>query len=949
MEEIQKELITDNLVPLTRDLDPGQIYTELIAGRVLTFEDKEKISKIDTRKAQSMELISVLLRKGPNAFGVFMNALQCTYPHLYDLLSGGAGNADDICGSLRSELQAYYEESLGSIYPMPWVQRVRLSLNDVYVEHHLKVTTTHKGEETQISTDQLFEPIKEGQKIPRRLLIEGNPGSGKSTICDWLAYKWSQLSNGEARGICSFDLVIYLHAKHLKDQTTIADAIKSHLLPEDFDISSCRLTEDNINHFDCVYSIEGYGKHQQVEHVRRFTEHQKIPFSRLNSLLQSNEVENLGKNPLMLTLLCLLHTEKDVRTRTQTELYSEIHDFILRKVIERMKLTEEDIEHRLLRPLYQLTFEAFENGEDVLLERDFERAGLSSEEVCEVGYLTRDILIRGIKQEQRYSFTHRTFLEFLASKHLVLMAAEERLKWLRKYYFRPNTYRVEEIQRFNFSLLFRVAENVVAFLFGFLQKHPDVLLQMASTVIDATLDRKFFLPFYNSLSLPDGSLCPLSHVFCRLLCELNTMPLVLVTAIAKRLSLCIEVSVGFNCSDRCIKGMAIMYNLCPSESLSISLHIHTQQYTQTNIPLLRELVNFSIIDRVCIHVTDNNHLKNSLHALRIGQADSIKNVKIVKSSVCKDIAPPALPFGDDLRGISLMKYDKWSTRRFLEIVSKKPLIELGVLYCDLDDRCKRCLSNLLLNHDLQSAILVSTNQHMGRFLGRLTGLDKLQKLQISLKEMDQAERQNLEKILKNNTLQELSLFHCEYFADLCNILSNHFSRMTALQLFGVFDSTGFQPIDRILCNLHLLRLQEFKIRCVLNDDNLDAITGAIRLWPNLQVLCIHDQSHELSFADNNIRISLTEGAVQLLIKAIVSCRSLKTLFLHGLQIQDRLIPELCKMLKSLIQLMDFQLIYIHDGTLSEEGFMPLQQFMDQRVEFKCVDYKTFVKECSWAM
>ncbi|ELT97133.1 hypothetical protein CAPTEDRAFT_197265 [Capitella teleta] len=495
----------------------------------------------------------------------------------------------------------------------------------------------------------------------------------------------------------------------------------------------------------------------------------------------------------------------------------------------------------------------------------------------------------------------------------------------------------------------RVAENIVAFLFGFLQKHPDVLLQMASTVIDATLDRKFFRSFYNSLSLPDGSLCPPSHVFCRLLCELNTMPLVLVTAIAKRLSLCIEVAVGFNCSDRCIKGMAIMYNLRPLKPLSISLNIHTQQYTQTNIHLLRELVNFSIFDRVRIHVTDNNHLKSSLHTLRIGQADSTKNVQIIKSSVCKDIAPPALPFGDDLRGISLVKYDKVSTRRFLEIVSKKPLIELGVLYCDLDDRCKRCLSNLLLNRDLQSVILVSKSQHMGRVLGRLTGLDKLQKLCISLKEMDQAERQNLEKILKKNTLQELGLFHCEYFADLCNILSNHFSRMTALRYFYVVDSIDFQPIDRILCNLHLLRLQKFEIRCVLNDDNLNAITGAIRSWSNLQALFIHDQPHEVSFADNNIRISLTEGAVRLLIKAIASCRSLKKLFLHGLQIQDRLIPELCKMLKSLIQLMDFQLIYIHDGTLSEEGFMPLQQFMDQRVGFNCVDHKTFVKECSRAM
>ncbi|ELU12675.1 hypothetical protein CAPTEDRAFT_204216 [Capitella teleta] len=330
---------------------------------------------------------------------------------------------------------------------MPWVQRVRLSLNDVYVDRNLKVTTTHKSEETQISTDQLFEPIKEGQKIPRRLLIEGNPGNGKSTICDWLAYKWSQLSNGETRGICSFDLVIYLHAKHLKDQTTIADAIKSHLLPEDFDISSCRLTEvlkakyvlfivdgfdeacsenplleqliernilrhtnilltsrrgflqEKLKYFDLIFEVEDYDEQQQLKHIERFAEHQKLPMSQFKSLLEVNEVENLCKNPLHLTLLCLLHIETDVRTRTQTELYSEIHGFILRKVIERMKLTEEDIEHRLLRPLYQLAFEAFENGEDVLHERDFERAGLLSEEATSktatMSSLVADAILQG--------------------------------------------------------------------------------------------------------------------------------------------------------------------------------------------------------------------------------------------------------------------------------------------------------------------------------------------------------------------------------------------------------------------------------------------------------------------------------------------------------------------------------------------------------------------------
>lgn len=96
MDESHKELITTNLVAIMKDLDPSDIYSVLVAGGVLTLDDKDRISTTcPCRRDEAMELISVLLRKGPTAFGVLVDALQFTYPHLYDLLSVGVCTGED--------------------------------------------------------------------------------------------------------------------------------------------------------------------------------------------------------------------------------------------------------------------------------------------------------------------------------------------------------------------------------------------------------------------------------------------------------------------------------------------------------------------------------------------------------------------------------------------------------------------------------------------------------------------------------------------------------------------------------------------------------------------------------------------------------------------------------------------------------------------------------------
>ncbi|ELT91616.1 hypothetical protein CAPTEDRAFT_211634 [Capitella teleta] len=90
MDESHRDLLRRNLVALTTDLDPRDVYVSLIEMGVLTMDDRENIRAMSlTRKEEAEELISVIQRKGPTAFEAFMVALQHPYHHLYDLLSRG--------------------------------------------------------------------------------------------------------------------------------------------------------------------------------------------------------------------------------------------------------------------------------------------------------------------------------------------------------------------------------------------------------------------------------------------------------------------------------------------------------------------------------------------------------------------------------------------------------------------------------------------------------------------------------------------------------------------------------------------------------------------------------------------------------------------------------------------------------------------------------------------
>ncbi|ELT89818.1 hypothetical protein CAPTEDRAFT_188209 [Capitella teleta] len=621
---------------------------------------------------------------------------------------------------------------------MPWLLEKPLRLTDVHVTRAL----VNKSKETEVEIDHLF-ANQDDPEIPQRLLIEGDPGIGKSILCQFLAYEWSHGSRRDhPRGLANihkFDLVFYLKAEDLKHQDSIAEAIRCHPLPKDFKISSDVLEEllktvavlflidvydegcvDNshldqlieknhlrkssllltsrrhflrhkLNYFNCRLSLEEYDKNQQLNHVKKLAEHENMLVNQFDLLLENDEISGICSNPLYLTLLCLLYTEEGCSINSRTDLFCAMHEFILLKASGRMNVTQEDMEQQVMRPLYKLAFDAYQKNEYLIQEHDLQNTSCGMDAIIQVRYLIKHITVSRLQAKLQHRFTHTTVMEFLAAKHLSLMAENGRQVWLQNVYKQTGEIETNLLPFMRFSVPslwnestetqedspYAEDETVAAFVFGLLETDPENLVKMATTIMNWT---RFSDKFQMDLA---DIRCFRAHVINKLICELHILPPSLEDAIIQRCPS--HVFFGKSCSVKCLKGLVIICNLKNMKPRSISVDIsHMLVKSDHHFSLLVELSKCQSIDWIGIAPEDNKQLKQCLLQLRLGQADSIQNVKITKPKSIREIAAHDLRFGDELRGLHLQGFDKLNTRRYLEAVSQKSLT-MKVVDCDLDD------------------------------------------------------------------------------------------------------------------------------------------------------------------------------------------------------------------------------------------------------------------------
>ena len=324
-----------------------------------------------------------------------------------------------------------------------------------------------------VETTEIFNPHEEC-KQPRKVLIEGKPGMGKTTYCNKVAYDWAINIKNEGDCFPEFEMVLLLKCRDVDIESDLWEAIDDQLLPGEihrkerekfFDFirqnqSKVLLILDGLDELpssklpeftdiiqgkilplchlvvtarheagipmrkvcDTLLEIEGFTDQDSKEFIVKYFAGKEYLAEKLLDKIQNEErLTEMAANPLNTALLCLLCEDfQGDMPESRTQLYSEIVQCVLIRYKKKRGLSveNEDLIEIYKDQLKLLGLIAL-NGlyEDNMY---FEDKKLSSEnaELPEFGFLSAQPGSSKRRPCLCYGFTHKSFQEFFAGYYL---------------------------------------------------------------------------------------------------------------------------------------------------------------------------------------------------------------------------------------------------------------------------------------------------------------------------------------------------------------------------------------------------------------------------------------------------------------------------------------------------------------------------------------------------
>ena len=412
-------------------------------------------------KTKQTKLCSVLF---------FLSVLDFSYP-------------TDVIEKIRQRYRTREERLL----PLPWLEDFSFHLNEIFTR--LKIARKEKtrgdlsGDITNMTA--IFKAHAECQR-PRTVLIEGDPGMGKTTYCQKLAYDWATKQNEWDPSFPGIEVLLLLKCHEIKSD--IWEAINDQILPEEMDDqakeyffkfirenqSKVLLVLDGMDEadpsnlkmfFNLVEGKELSGcyvvltsRHEVGKKVRRFcdTLWEIIGFNKedaesfihkyfknINKELlaektiemiwpplysvRSTDLHELAKNPLNTALLCVICEDfKGVFPTSRTQLYTEIVNCVLRRYENRHGLSSnnENLLTVYKRDLFHLGQMALQSLRKG--ELFFEEHEFAEKLIAlsKFGFLSLQAAGSKRKSRVRYAFLHKSFQEFFSGFYLACQIIE---------------------------------------------------------------------------------------------------------------------------------------------------------------------------------------------------------------------------------------------------------------------------------------------------------------------------------------------------------------------------------------------------------------------------------------------------------------------------------------------------------------------------------------------
>ena len=392
--------------------------------------------------------------------------------------------------SCRSKLEDHYQKT-ATVPTSVWSKRSVIDIHQIYTR-----LSWMKQEQTPAETTQpelkhytdLFTANKSGI-IPKRILVQGQTGIGKSTFVKKLLVDWVEVNKAagkeQAAVLKNFELVVAVNLKEVSKCQSLKDVIrlsnvfakedkymteglvdyisnnqeKVLLIFDGYDEygkgcnseiyeifhrislrSCCVLITTRISKADELRGgedlhaeITGFSEVDRKYFMRRFLKSEEV--SELEDHLDEMDLDQLAKVPLLLLFFCILWKEGQSKSfpKSKTKLYVDIVQFILNHSHSRRQTADKTKTKRYveLKSFEEILCEIGKVALQSLLKDDhlFEYSQLSDSVSCDESVFIGLLQITDYTEASRpvgmVSFIHKSIQEFLAAWYITYRCIPE--------------------------------------------------------------------------------------------------------------------------------------------------------------------------------------------------------------------------------------------------------------------------------------------------------------------------------------------------------------------------------------------------------------------------------------------------------------------------------------------------------------------------------------------
>ncbi|XP_035691622.1 NACHT, LRR and PYD domains-containing protein 12-like [Branchiostoma floridae] len=211
----------------TQVLDGGhECYND---GDIVAFSETENAVNQMTNSSQVSGQGNKVINIGPHSTVTIFDGTSdepSTGPNI------DSPSEDFPLAQCQDSLKSYFKSRLSYLHPLAWNETFTMKIEDIFTTVDLVSRTQQGGNIERRALPSTVDALTARLNCPqpRRILIEGNAGIGKTTEVSKLAFDWAE---GRSPVLEKYDLVFPIALRTVGESQSLTECIFDQLLPED--------------------------------------------------------------------------------------------------------------------------------------------------------------------------------------------------------------------------------------------------------------------------------------------------------------------------------------------------------------------------------------------------------------------------------------------------------------------------------------------------------------------------------------------------------------------------------------------------------------------------------------------------------------------------------------------------------------------------------------------